>query len=458
MEKEQQQDTRAVREKAKGQLSSVGGLGVVSKTLAQQLQLPNLRYFGTERDDDKELRNEWLEEKDYALSRKEMKDKLNVFIELLESSDVTASAKIKKQSIQQLKDENIAEVLDKSRKLEKAWRELDIFYTNAAERELRALTILNVNTEKSDETLLVNTVSSMLEEVNKSAIDQSKSYSFLVAPGFLKESLIEKFSSVAYKNKILFITDFPHEKKQLKSGKEIGEFDSVDAVVEKANVPGRPKLGGLSKDWSRTVVFTNYVLLRDKYKQEQEMLFGSPAAAVAGKLYSIDNIAQPVAGAQFGALKGLKGIRFRVSQDQANTLDRENLNPLTEAFGALMPFNCVTMFKGENVELRQYNVVRTLDYVDKLLKHFLNQYVFTSMLDENIRLHVHRTIFNMLQRLKELKILKEGEIDYFEVNDNHPNRFDIKLKLTPMFVTTAFDYTLSIEKGKKRVTESDKNA
>ncbi len=441
---QQQQDTRAVREKAKSQLSSVGGLGVVSKTLAQQLQLPNLRYFGTEKDDDVERREDWLAEKDFAPARKDMKDKLNMLIELLESSDdVAASAEIQKQKIQQLKDKNIAKILEKSRKLEKSWRELDLFYTNAAERELRALTVLNVDTNKTDEQVIVNKVGSMMDEVNKSAIDQSKSYSFLVAPGFIKQSLIEKFSAIAYRNKVLFLTDYEDE-------------NSVDEVVEKANEPGRPKLGGVNKEWSRTVVFANYALLRDKYQQEKKMMFGSPAAAIAGKLYSIENIAQPVAGAQFGALKGLKGIRFRVSQDQANTLDRENLNPLTEAFGALMPFNCVTMFKGENVELRQYNVIRTLDYVDRLLKHFLNQYVFVSMQDSTTRLHVHRTILNMLERLKELKILKNGRITHFDINDDRPDRFDIKMEVVPMYVTSAFEYTIGIDPN--GVSEGENNA
>ena len=293
---------------------------------------------------------------------------------------------------------------------------------------------MNVDAKNTEESIIINKLGSMIDETNKSAIDQSKSYSFLVAPGFIGQGLIEKLSSIAFRNKILFLTDYEDK-------------GSVDEVMETANEPGKSKLGGLNKEWSRTVVYANYALLRDKYRQEKKPLFGSAAAAVAGKLYSIDNIAQPVAGAQFGALKGLKGIRYRVNQDQANTLDRENLNPLTEAFGALMPFNCVTMFKGENVELRQYSVIRTLDYVDRLMKHFLNQYAFTSMMDSNIRLHVHRTILKMLERLMELKILKTGRITLFEIDDDSPDRFNIKMEVIPMYVTSAFEYTIGIDQN-----------
>jgi hypothetical protein len=440
---QQQQALRETREQIKEQLSSVGGLSPLSKTLAQQLGLPNLRYFGTEKEEDVERREDWLSGDEFKASRADMKKKLNMLVDLLESSnDVSAAAATQKQKIEQLKDANLTKILEKMRPIEKSWRELDLFYSNAQERELRQLTILNADT-KGDEAILVNKIGSMIDETNKSAIDQSKSYSFLVAPGYVGQSLIEKMSAISYRNKVLFLTDYKDE-------------SSVDETVEAANEPGKPKLGGANKEWSRTVVYANYALLREKHKQEKKLMFGSPSAAVAGRLYAIDNIAQPVAGAQFGGLKGLKGIRYRVSQEQANVLDQENLNPLTDAFGTLMPFNCATLFKGENVELRQYSVIRTLDYVDRLLKHFLNQYVFTSMQDSNNRLHVHRTILKMLETLQECKILKSGRITHFDINDDSPDRFDIKLEVIPMYVVSAFEYTIGIDQN--GVAEGENNA
>jgi len=432
---ETNQTNVAVREKAKQELTAFGGLSTVSKSLATQLKLPNLKYFGSEKETAVERREDWLEGEEFENSRTDTKNKLKMLVNMLESSDdISAAASVEKQKIQALKDENLSKILKKSRKLEKSWRELDLFFTNAADAELRNLTIINADPSKVDESVLVNKIGGMMDDANSKAIDQSKSYSFLVAPGYMGQSLIERFADVAHRNKILFLTDYKDE-------------TSVDEVVEAANEEGKPKLGGNNKSWSRTAVFSNYALLRDKYAQEKRVLYGSPVAAVAGKLYAIDNIAQPIAGAQFGPLKGLKGIRFPVSQAQANVLDRENLNPLTNAFGALMPFNCVTLFKGDNVELRQYNVIRTLDYVDRVLKHFLNQYVFTSMEDSDIRQHVHRTIKNMLDRLGELKILKSGRITHFEVNEDSPDRFDIKLEVIPMFVTSAFEYTIGIDKN-----------
>jgi len=430
------QNNRELREKAKKELASFGGLSTVSKILAKQLKLPNLKYFGTEKEESVERREDWLEGEEFVKSRADTKGKLKMLVDMLESSDdVTASAAIQKQKIKELKDKNLTKILKQARKLETAWRELDLFYTNAAEQELRQLTVINTDSSKIDESVLVDTIGKMLDNTNKKAIDQSKSYSFLVAPGFIGQSLIEKFADIAYRNKVLFLTDYKNR-------------GSVDEVVEDANDPDLPKLGGNGKSWSRTVVFANYALLRDKYTQEKKRLYGSPAAAVAGQMYAIDNIAQPVAGSKFGGLKGLKGIRFGVNDEQANVLDREALNPLTKAFGELMPFNCITLFKGENVELKQYNVIRTLDYVDRVMKHFLNQYVFTSMDDSDIRNHVHRTIKNMLDNLVKLKILKSGRITNFAASDESVERFDIKLEVIPMFVARAIDYTIGIdEKG-----------
>lgn len=426
-------EPREAREKAKKELSSAGGLSTVSKTLAQQLQLSNLKFFGSEKDEDVDRREDWLSSEEFADSRKEMKSKLNMLIDMLESSDnVAAAAAIQKEKIQALKDKNLVKILEKTRPIEKAWRELGLYYTNAAQREMRNLVVLNANTKKVDATVLTNKITRMIDEANYSAIDQSKCYSMLVAPNFIGRELIEKLSSVAYKNKILFMTDYQ-------------DLGNVDDVMEAATDPDKPQLGGVEKVWSRTVVFSNYTLLRDKYAQERRELYGSPVAAVAGKMYSIENIAQPIAGAQYGPLKGLNGIRFKVSQEQANTLDTVNLNPLTNAFGVMMPFNCVTMFKGENVELRQYSVIRTLDYVDRLLKHFLNQYVFTSMLDAQNKIHVRETIKNMMDRLVELKILKKGRLTYFDIDKDRPDRFNIKLEVVPMFVVSAFEYTIGID-------------
>ena len=432
-----------VRENVAKQLQQFGGLGSVSKTLAQQMQIPNLKFFGSEKDDDIERREDWLEGSEFKQSRAEMKRKLQLLVTQLDKDgDPAAAAAQQVQQIEKIKNDNLTKIFRKNRSLEQTWRELDLFFANAAQRELKSLVILNANTKQVDEAVITAKVGAMFEEVNSAAIDQSKNYSFLVAPGFQGQSLIEKFAAMAHKNKALFLTDYENK-------------SSTEDVMEAATEEGKPRLGGVEKVWSRTVMYTNYALLRDKYTQERAMLYGSPAAAVAGKMYSIDNIAQPIAGAQFGPLRGLKGIRFRVSQDQANTLDSENFNPLTEAFGSLMPFNCVTMFKGENVELRQYSVIRTLDYIDKLLKHFLNQYVFTSMQDSAIRGHVHKTVLGMLEKLEELKILKRGRITHFDINEDRPDRFDIRLDLVPMYVTSAFEYTIGIDPN--GVSEDEKN-
>ena len=42
------QNSQEAREKAKQELKAYGGLSTVSKTLAQQLKLPNLKHFGSD--------------------------------------------------------------------------------------------------------------------------------------------------------------------------------------------------------------------------------------------------------------------------------------------------------------------------------------------------------------------------------------------------------------------------
>lgn len=426
-------NSQQIREKAKDALSSQGGLATVSKTIADLLKMPNLKMFGSEKDEVVERREDWLSNSQFTDSRKDMKKDLVLLINLLEgSSDIAGSAHAQKERLQGLIDQNLATVFDKTRPIEKTWRELALFYTNAAQKEVRNLVVVNTNAKKMDEDVIVKKLTDMITETNSAAIDMSKNFSLMVVPNYPGQSLIEKLSTMAAKNKVLFLTDYQ-------------DLESVDSVLDASNEEGKPKLGGVEKLWSRTVAFTNYGLLRDKYPQEKRVMYGSPSAAVAGKLYDMKNLAQPIAGAQHGPLKGFNGLHFKVNIDETNRLDAENLNPLTLAFGSIMPFNCLTLFKGDNVELRQYSVIRTLDYVDKLLKHFLNQYVFTSMLDRDKKQHVYETILRMLKDLEDNKILKKGRITYFDINQNQPDRFDIKLSLVPMFVTSAFDYVLGID-------------
>lgn len=337
---------------------------------------------------------------------------------------------LQKVGNQALLDANIEHILAQSRKMEIAWRELDLFYTNANESEVLQLTILNadVQTDENRRSILVHKVSNILNETNRCAIDLSQNYSLLVIPGFIGADLIKQLSEIAYKNKVLFLTDFKDEK-------------SVKATVETAK---KLNLGGDDAIWTRTVIYTNAAMLREKHPQEKEALYGSSAIAVAAKLYSIDNIAQPIAGVRFGVLKGLKGMRFEVKQDDANLLDNVHLNPLTNAFGTIMPFNVLTMYKGVDFSLGQYPIIRVLDYVDKVMRHFLNQHVFTTMFDPKARLNAAHLIKQFLVRLLDLKVLKQAEMTQFEMNITEEARFDISLELCPLFGGGIFKYQTSI--------------
>lgn len=435
--------SQQIRESAKDSLSSQGGLATVSKKIADLFKMPNLKLFGSEKAEIVERREDWLSNSQFADSRKDMKKDLLLLINLLEGSDdIEANAQAQKERLQNLINQNLATVFDKTRPLEKTWRELALFYTNAAQKEVRNLVVVNANIKQLDEEVIVSKLTEMISEVNKSAIDMSKNFSLFVLPNYDKLSLIERLSKLANDNKVLLLTDYK-------------DLESVDSVLDVSNEEGKPKLGGVEKSWSRTVAFANYGLLRDKYSQEKRELYGTPSVAVAGKLYEMKNLAQPVAGAQHGALKGFSGLHFKVNMDEVNRLDAENLNPLTLAFGSIMPFNCLTLFKGENVELRQYSVIRTIDYVDKLLKHYLNQILFTAIgTDEQLKKSIHKTISDFLKALKDEKILKAGEIIHFEQDPNNLDRIDLKLKLTPMFVASAVDYTLEVDDKNHKINSS----
>ena len=85
-----------------------------------------------------------------------MKKKLELLVDLLDKdSDAVKEAQVQVEKIEGIKRNNLTKILKETRALEKTWRELDLFFTNAAQRELKDLVDMNVNTKEVDESVVV---------------------------------------------------------------------------------------------------------------------------------------------------------------------------------------------------------------------------------------------------------------------------------------------------------------
>jgi hypothetical protein len=397
----------------------------------------HLPYFAPEADED--TRSMFLEEGAFKDKRKELKALLADLIDLVsdsaEAGEVQAKAEAKIKQTAQLRKKNLATIIEKARPLEKSYRELDMFYKNAGPNNLKNVTILNVDRElikDPDEESITNKVKEILAEPHL-RIDQDKVFSLMVIPDFLGEKLIQTYATIADENKVLFLTDYK-------------DFPSVESLVKYRSSSEGEKIGGPQKYWSHAVVFGNWIRMRDKYPDlpEKDGVFGSVAMAIAGKLYAT-KISQPAAGVQFGEVKSSAGIRFRPNQLEVGMLSKMGINPMADFYQQDSPWEATSLFNGANLELKHYAVVRTIDWIDKSLKHFLGKYTF-ELLDRDKANVVHKRLVKFLDDLTEHKIIEKGQVTNFARNRDQPDRFDIDFKITPLWATRTFVYKIGVSK------------
>ena len=408
------------------------GYSALFKTIDDDLQ-----YFAPEADED--TLNMFLEEGAFKEKRKELKALVADLIDLVssssEASEVQSKADEKINQVAKLRKKNLATIVDKTRPLEKSYRELDMFYKNAGPNNLKNVTILNVDRElvkDSDDESITNKVKEILADPHL-RIDQDKVYSLMVIPDFLGEKLIQTYATVADENKVLFLTDYK-------------DLPSVESMVKYRNSPEGEKIGGPQKYWSHAVLFGNWIRMREKYPDlpEKDGVFGSVAMAIAGKLYAT-KISQPAAGVQFGEVKNSSGIRFRPNQLEVGMLSKMGINPMADFYQQDSPWEATSLFNGANLELKHYAVVRTIDWIDKSLKHFLGKYTF-ELLDRDKANVVHKRLVKFLDDLAENKIIEKGQVTNFARNRDQPDRFDIDFKITPLWATRTFVYKIGVSK------------
>jgi len=430
-----------VREKSLDKLKKSGGFKNIEALLPKELK----KYTGNFKPgSDEGEKSDFLEMPDYEAPRKDLRASLKALVEVLKAStsieEIERQAQERKEKAEALCNANLGQILTASRTLEKTYRQLELMYANAGSGDIEKLTIINVDRAAlfdKDESDVKDAVRAELEKYFL-AIDQDKVYSFLVMPEFLGEELITTYAEIANDNKTLLLTDYK-------------DFKSVQDIIDYREGVRGEKIGGPSMYWSHAVLFVNYIRLREKIRAigEKDDLFGSPAMAIAGGIYNLkNNIAQPFAGYLHGGIKGSEyGLRIPdINQPQVGQVSGLGLNPIVNAFQSNMAFDARTLFDGENPELIHYAVVRTFDYIDKSLKHFLNQNVHTTLTTDQSR-KIQSNIVKFLDKLKENNIIKDGKVTKFDRDRNRPDKIDINISIEPLWAVRTFTYRLDVSAG-----------
>src|SRR3984893_7634459 len=417
-------------EQAAVALVKYGGFGIVETTIdgAQKLN-----------PEKKARKNIFLSEESKKEERSALKQRLENIIDLLSSSDSVAelveNAQTKSDNAQLLLNRNLKAALEATRELERSYRSVNNFYKNTEQDKAKGVYIMNAAMEQLsdlDNTVFIDAVSEELQK-NYDRLDLRDNYSLLALPGYLgSKKVVDKWARVAYKNKVMLVTDFEH----------LDGPDDVIDLFESADLTGGDAY------LSNVMMACNWLVGRGKQQDvgEEDDLFVPPSTALAGKVYST-LMSQVAAGRKHGALNEIDGVKFPLKKSEIAQLEKLGLVPMVNEYGKVMPFSAKTLFNGDNIGLQTYSVVRVFDYVTKVLIDFLNRRAFENF-NVNTRMDLQKQIVKFLDSITGPgKLIEKFKVIRFAQDPKQKDRIFLDIHMTPSFPAKNFLIKLDGHKG-----------
>lgn len=387
----------------------------------------------------KARRNIFLTDEQWSLERKNLINRLSVWLDLLKNSNsveqMRDTANNKAEQMEQLLNFNLKKSLERVKELERSYRSVALFYKNTESPKVKNISIVNADISQLkdlDNTLFIDHISSELDR-NYDRLDLRNNYSILVVPGYLgSNAVLDKWSKIAYKNKAMLVTDF-------------ADLESADDVIDiffNANHSG----GDVYK--SNTLMTCNWLLGRDKNVKvgEEESLYVPGSSALAGKIYNT-LMAQVVAGKKFGSINEVESVRFDLKKSEISELERVGLIPMVNEYSKVMAFSGKTLFNGDNLGLQTYSVVRVFDYIAKVLIDFLNRRAFenfSSKTEDDLR----RQIVKFLDSIQgPTRLIEKFKVIRIQQDKKQKDRVWLDIHITPYFPSKSFVIQLEGRKG-----------
>lgn len=387
----------------------------------------------------KARRNIFLTDEQWSSERKNLINRLSVWLDLLKNSNnveqMRDAANSKAEQMEQLLNFNLKKSLDRVKELERSYRSVALFYKNTENTKVKNVSIVNADISQLkdlDNTLFIDHISNELDR-NYDRLDLRNNYSILVVPGYLgSNAVLDKWSKIAYKNKVMLVTDF-------------ADLESADDVIDiffNANHSG----GDVYK--SNTLMTCNWLLGREMNARvgEDEHLYVPGSSALAGKIYNT-LMAQVVAGKKFGSINEVESVRFDLKKSEISELEKIGLIPMVNEYSKVMAFSGKTLFNGDNLGLQTYSVVRVFDYIAKVLIDFLNRRAFenfSSKTEDDLR----RQIVKFLDSIQgPTRLIEKFKVIRIQQDKKQKDRVWLDIHITPYFPSKSFVIQLEGRKG-----------
>ncbi|CEJ69662.1 hypothetical protein BN1195_01964 [Chryseobacterium oranimense G311] len=323
----QQQHSGQPKGNPLAELNKIGGFGFVESVV------DGIANMNPTRKARKEI---FLNDNNKADERKELLQKINLWVSLLEGNEsadkMADTCKAKAQAADQNLKTNLKNTLDAVRLLETNYRTVAQFYKNTELDKVDNVSIVNASLEQVsdlDNPLFIDAISEEFKNYYD-RLDLRDNYSILAIPGYLgSNKVIEKWAKICNENKVMMVTDFAN----------LDKPDDVVDLFHSANLTG----GELHR--SNVIMTCNWLVGRGRAEEvgEEENVELPPSTSLAGKIHKT-LMSQVAAGKKHGNINEVDAVKFELKKSEISQLEKMGLVPMVNEYGKIMhslPKHCL---------------------------------------------------------------------------------------------------------------------
>lgn len=350
---------------------------MMPKGVAGDLKLPALSMLDPTK---KATYNSFMEDGKWAESRKLLAQRLDCWIRAIESAEdrdeMQEKATERLDQLTELLNSNLAAVFEEIRPIEKTYRAIDGFFANAQVEPGAKVDawFYNCSSEQlldSDDRTNFDRLADVIRTEYK-FFSLKNVYSSMVLPDFpggIQE--VERLGQLGEMYKVQVFADVP-------------DYESFDAMVDEMEMAYEGLRGSTSERQYISLV-GNHLMSREKHEFEDDDLYVSPAAHLAGLIYSCDEklgVQESSAGYVKGGIQGPQKDRFRLDRDKVATMKNLGIIPTAYWDGKVRVLGDWNLSAKEGLDT--YSRIRTEDWVVKNVCHYLNKQAFKNITNSTL--------------------------------------------------------------------------
>ncbi len=345
---------------------------MMPKGAAGDLKLPALSILDPSK---KATYKAFIEDAKWAESRKLLQQRLGTWIRALESSEdldeVQENAQERMEQLQELLNKNLSAVYEEVAPIERTYRSVDGFFSNAQVEPGDKVDawFYNCSTEQlldADDRENFDRLAGEIASEYK-FFSLKNVYSNLVVPDFpggIQE--VERLAQMGEQYKVQVFADVPN-------------YETYDELIDEMEM-AYEGLKGSTTERQYMALSGNHLQSRERHEFEDEDLFVSPSAHLAGLIYKCDEtlgVQESSAGYVKGGIMGPQKGRFRLDRDKVAKMKNLGIIPTADWDGKVRVLGDWNLSAKEGLDT--YSRIRTEDWVVKNVCHYLNKQAFKNI-------------------------------------------------------------------------------